>query len=120
MLFALTGCSDGEHNFVIGKNAAQIEKEILLALFKASELKINMDACESHAFTFVGEFLAEVFSTEGRLEKISLQCPKEENENLFCEFNIDHGKDNTLVRFVYNKENNQLLKTFTPECIRVP
>jgi hypothetical protein len=120
IVVSLSGCTGGEPKLVVGKNAAEFEKKILLALFRASELKIDMDACESHEFAFVGEFLAEIFSAEGRLQRISLLCPKQENEKLFCEFNIDHGKDNTLVRFVYNKENDQLLKAFTPECIRVP
>jgi hypothetical protein len=114
------GCSKNEPNFVVGKKAAKIEKDIFIALFKASEQKIDLESCESHTFSTIGELLAELFSTEGKFKKTSLQCPKEENEKLFCEFNIDHGQDNTLVRFVYDLENNQLLETFKPQCIRVP
>ncbi len=120
ILAVVAGCSDSEPKFVVGESAEIYKKEILLALFEASELKIDVAACESHNFTYIGEFLVEIYMAEGISRKISLQCPKEEGENLFCEFNLDHGKDNTLVRFVYDKKNNQLLNTFTPQCIRVP
>ena len=120
ILILFVGCAKSEPSFVVGEKAAKIEKKILVALFKASEQKIDLEFCESHTFSTVGEFLAEIFSTEGKLQKISLQCPKEEKGKLFCEFNINHGKDNTLVRFVYDVKSNQLLKTFKPQCIRVP
>ena len=119
-LIALTSCSDNETNLVVGENVKEIEKKILLALFVESDQKIDMEACESHTFSLVGEFLAELYSTEGKLREVSLQCPKEEYGNLFCEFNIDHGLDNTLVRFVYNRKDSRLLQSFRPRCIRVP
>ncbi|MCG8549368.1 MAG: hypothetical protein MI799_03080 [Desulfobacterales bacterium] len=120
ILMLIVGCPRSEPVFVVGEKAAKIEKKILVALFKASEQKIDLKSCESHTFSTVGEFLAEIFSSGRKFQKISLQCPKEENGKLFCEFNIDHGKDNTLVRFVYDVKRSQLLKTFKPQCIRVP
>lgn len=120
ILMVIFGCAKSESNFVVGEKAVKIEKEIFMALFKASEQNIDVVACETHTFSIVGEFLAEIFSTKGRFQKISLLCPKEENGKLFCEFNIDHGQDNTLVRFVYDLKTNQLSKSFKPQCIRVP
>lgn len=120
ILMLIVGCTKSEPDFVVGEKAAKIEKKILVALFKASEQKIDLESCESHTFSTVGDFLAEIFSAGRKFQKISLQCPIEENGKLFCEFNMDHGKDNTLVRFVYDVKSSQLLKTFKPQCIRVP
>ena len=120
IILLILGCTKSKPNFVVGTKIANSEKEILVALFKASERKINLESCESHTFTTIGEFLAEIFSSEGRLNKISLQCPKEENGYLFCEFNVMYGRENTLIRFAYDPVNKKILESFEPQCIRIP
>jgi hypothetical protein len=114
------GCTRSKPNFVVGNEASNYEKEMLTALFRASEWKINVDSCEIYTFATAGEFPAWIFSSYGRLQDISLQCPKEENGNLFREFNISHNRSNTPVRFAYDPRRNQLLKSFEPQCISVP
>ena len=120
VIFLILGCTKSKPNFVVGTEIADSEKEILVALFQASERKIDLESCESHAFATIGEFLAEIFSSEGRLNKTSLQCPKEENGHIFCEFNVMYGRENTLIRFAYDPVNKKTLKNYEPQCIRIP